>query len=308
MIQALIGLALISTMNPDVGTAGFNYLKVTPTAREAAMGKVALGFSDNAFGIWYNPAGISGARGAQLGVGYISYVAGVQSGTVAFVKPLKSLTWGVGGYYLNSGSMKRTSDNPSPSEDLGTFGASYLDLDFAGSAKLMPALSVGAGIKALYGGIDSFWTMGVAADLGVAYQTPGANWKVSAVGRNLGLTVKPFQPAAPVVVRDKLPGEIAVGVGFTPTSALLLGLDLVKPMDNNLEVRFGLEGWIHQYVCLRAGYTSAGSDLAAKGGWDFLGGLSAGLGVRFHKFELDYSYTPMVILDNAHRISFRYTL
>ena len=76
-------LMLVGEISPNVGTTGFNFLKITPTAREAAMGCVAVGFSDNAAGIWYNPAGITGAVGSQVGLGYIAYAAGVQSGTVS---------------------------------------------------------------------------------------------------------------------------------------------------------------------------------------------------------------------------------
>jgi hypothetical protein len=132
--------------------------------------------------------------------------------------------------------------------------------------------------------------------------------KASLVARNLGVTVKPFQPNAQTVIRDKLPTEFALGFGYAPASALLLGLEVLKPLDNNLEARLGVEGWIHKYVCLRGGLTTAGSDLKAGSGWDFAAGLSTGLGVRIRQFELDYSFTPMVILDNAHRVSFRYNL
>jgi long-subunit fatty acid transport protein len=300
MLEVLLSLTLVGSMSPDVGTTGFNFLRVTPTAREAAMGSVAVGFSDNAFGIWYNPAGIAGHKNAQVGAGYVSYLAGVQSGVLSFVKPLKGMNVGIGAYYLNSGWMKRTDEN---NTDLGRFCVSYLALDFTGSMKLAEMLSLGAGIKAIYGGIDSFRTIGLAADIGATYALPVSGLRASAVVRNLGVALKPYQTQ-----KDKLPLAIAAGFGYDVAPGWKLGLEVNKPFDNNFELRLGAEGWVHKYFCLRAGMTTAGGDLKSGGGWDILAGLSGGLGVRVNRLELDYSFTPMVILGNTHRVSLQWNL
>ena len=299
MMHLVLCLALVSDINPNAGTTGFNFIKVSPTAREAAMGSAAISLSDNAFGFWYNPSGIAGLKQRQLGVAYISYVAGIQSGAISFAQPLKGLTWGVGGYYLNSGLMPRTDENGT---EYGTFGASYLDLNGAVALRPLDKLQIGAGLKAIYGGIDTFWTVGIAADVGASYDLPLAGLRASLVARNLGITTRPF-----IAQREKLPVDLGLGLGFEPLKGLKLDLEAHQPLDDNLEVRLGAEAWVHKYVCLRLGLTTAGSDLKEQGGADVLAGLSTGLGVRFRQFELDYSFTPMVILDNSHRISFRYS-
>lgn len=298
MVQILLSFALVGDIAPDAGTTGFNFLKVTPTAQEAAMGTAALGFSDNAFGIWYNPAGIVEMKTAQAGLSYISYVAGVQSGALAYVNPMKDKAFGVGAYYINSGEMKRTDDL---NTDLGTFSVSYLDLNPAFGWQPMKKLSVGAGLKILYGKIDSFWALGLGADVGVKYAvTPVL--QASIVAHNLGTSLKAFENEA-----DKLPTDFGIGFGYEPVSRLRLDLEVHQPLDNNLEVRFGAEGWVTQDVCLRAGYTTADADLKGGGGSDILAGLSAGLGFKMKRYELDYAYVPMVLLGNTHRISFRYS-
>ena len=298
MMQILLGLALVGDIGPNVGTTGFNFLKVAPTAREAAMGAAALGFSDNAFGIWYNPAGIVEAKMPQAGLSYISYVAGVQSGALAYVNPMKDKAFGIGAYYINSGAMKRTDDL---NTDLGTFSVSYLDINPAFGWQPMTKLSVGAGLKILYGKIDSFWTLGLGADIGVKYTLiPGL--QATFVAHNLGTSLKAFETQA-----DKLPIDFGFGFGYEPVSRLRLDLEAHQPLDNKFEVRAGAEGWVSQNVCLRAGVTTAGGDLKGGGGSDILAGLSTGLGFRLKHYELDYAYTPMVLLGNSHRISFRYS-
>jgi long-subunit fatty acid transport protein len=298
MVNILLSLLLVSDISPDVGTTGFNFLKVAPTAREAGMGNAAIGLSDNVFSLWYNPAGITRLTNQQVGLSYISYVAGVQSGALSFVSPMKDKALGIGGYYLNSGTMKRTDELGT---ELGTFSASYLDVNGAFGWRLMDKLSVGVGLKVLYGKIDTFWTLGAGGDLAVSY-TLTNGLQGTFVARNLGTSVKAFQ-----IQNERLPTELALGFGYEPATWLKLALDLRKPFDNNLNAAAGVEGWITQNVCLRAGLTTAGGDLKAGGGSDILAGVSAGLGVKLKRYALDYSFTPMVVLSNTHRISFRYS-
>ena len=166
---------------------------------------------------------------------YISYVAGVQSGALAYVNPMKDKAFGVGAYYINSGEMKRTDDL---NTDLGTFSVSYLDINPAFGWQPMKKLSVGAGLKMLYGKIDSFWTLGLAADVGVKYTlSPGL--QATFVAHNLGSSLKAFETQT-----DKLPIDFGLGFGYEPVSRLRLDLEAHQPLDNKFEVRAGAEGWV----------------------------------------------------------------
>jgi hypothetical protein len=299
MMSFLLGLVLTADLNPEVGRTGFSFLKVTPTAREAAMGSTGIGLSDNLFGIWCNPAGLAGLSAKQLGVGYISYLGGVQSGAVAFALPADAITTGFGGYYLNSGRMARMDENMIQT---GTFSASFLDLNLAGAKRLARRLELGVGVKVVYSGIDTFWTLGLAGNVGASYLLTVNGLRVSAAVRNLGAVLKPL-----VTKREELPLDIALGIGFQPSPSLALALEAHQPVDNDIEVRLGAEAWVHKYVCARLGITTVGGDLKSGGGSDILAGLSTGLGVKYRQFVLDYAFTPMVILGNAHRVSFRYS-
>lgn len=298
MIGTLLSLALICTQDPSVGTTGFNFLKITPTAREAAMGSAAIGFGDDAFGLWYNPAGLAGQRTSEAGLGYISYVGGVQSGVLSYVTPVKDKTFGLGAYFLNSGAMKRTDDM---GDELGTFTTSFLDINGAGAWQLSKALAVGAGLKLIYGGIDSFSSIAVGVDLSAKYLLTKDLWG-SAVVHNLGLTVKAFETQA-----DKLPMDIAVGFGYAPIRDVRLDLELHKPSDNNINVRLGGEAWVTKNICLRAGLTTPSSDLQYGGGSDIAAGISLGLGFKVSHVVVDYAFTPMIVLGNTHRISLQYS-
>ncbi|MEO0109066.1 MAG: PorV/PorQ family protein [candidate division WOR-3 bacterium] len=302
MSYILLSLMLVGELNPNVGTTGYNFLKIPPTAREAAMGNTGIGLSDHAFALWYNPAGLGAISQRQLGASYISYLAGVNSGAVAFATP-RPIGLGLGIYYVNGGTMSRIDENQIP---LGTFTPSCLDFNVAGGTRLAARLALGLGVKALYTGIDTFFALGLAANIGASFDLPVSGLSASLVARNLGITLKPMIDTA-----ERLPMEVALGFGYR-AGTLNLALEAVIPSDNQVAVRAGLDWWLFKYVAVRGGLTTAGSDLKAGTGGDILAGLSTGLGIRSPvrqvPIEVDYSFTPMVLLGNVHRVSVRYTL
>jgi len=299
MTAALIVLALVS-IDPNAGTAGFDFIRVAPTAREAALGGAAVGLANGPMSFWYNPAHVGEVEVSRAQLGYANYVAGIHYGSLAYSQPLNSDQGiGVGVVYMNAGTMKRT--DPQGTE-LGTFGVSYADLNVSSSYRLSDFATVGFGLQGLYGSIDTFFTLALAANAGARVAVPiegitGLSAGVAA--RNLGYQVKAFQTE-----RDPMPVEFAAGLGFQPNPGLNLALDVIKSLDNRLLVRAGIEGWVADMLVLRAGYTSAGTDLTSGGGADILAGVTTGLGFRLQQYQLDYCFVPMVDLGMAHRLSF----
>lgn len=302
MLSALV-LALIA-VDPGVGTSGFDFIRIAPTAREAAMGAAALANATSPMNFWFNPAHAAGNENQRAHFGYVNYVAGIHIGSVAFSQRLeRNKGIGVGVVYLNSGSMKRTDER---GNELGTFGVSYADLNVSGGWELADFVSLGAGIQGLYGSIDTFFTVGLAGNAAVKFSFPvnGLEGITAALAaQNLGLTVKPYNTQ-----RDPLPMSFGAGIGYDLNDAVRFGLDVVKPLDNQVQFSVGVEGWIGEILALRAGYSSLGPDLKSGGGSDILAGLSTGLGIRYRGYQLDYCFTPMVQLGMAHRLSLALSL
>jgi hypothetical protein len=300
-MQALILLISLIAIDPNAGTTGFDFLKITPTAREAAMGGATVGATPSPMGFWFSPAHALSAESPRAHVGYLNYVAGVHIGSAAYSQPVgtdKGVGFGL--VYLNAGTMKRTNER---GEELGTFGVSFADLNLSGAMKFGEALAVGVGLQGLYGSIDTFFTMGLAGNVGATYRLPVDGLTAGLAVKNLGLQLKAFQTG-----RDPLPIDFGLGLGYQPNPSLNLALDVHKPIDNRVSVRAGVEGWIADLLALRAGYSSDGVDLKSGGGSDILAGLSTGLGIRYRGYELDYCFIPMVSLGMAHRISLAFSL
>ncbi|MFO7674912.1 MAG: PorV/PorQ family protein [bacterium] len=303
MVSLALALSLLA-IDPGAGSAGFDFLRITPGAREAAMGGAAVGVADSPLAFWYSPALAADAPGQQAQVGYLSYVGGIHIGSAAWSQPLSDRQGiGVSVVYLNSGTMKRT--DPLGNE-LGTFGVSFADLNLSSGYRVTDVVTLGLGLQALYGSIDTFFAVGLAGNVGGTFAIPieGINGLVAGIAaRNLGYQVKAFQSG-----RDPMPIEFAAGLGFRPNPSLALGVDVVKPLDNRLHVLAGIEGWVGDIVALRAGYSTLGSDLTSGGGTDILAGVSTGLGIRVGNYQVDYCFVPMVELGMAHRLSFSISL
>jgi len=297
MTAIVLALTLIA-IDPGAGTTGFDFLHITPTAREAALAGASTAKPAGAFGFYYNPAATGALTGAEFT--YINYPAGIHLGSAAYTQPLDN-TKGVGAgiFYLNSGTMKKTNEQ---GEELGTFGASFTALNLSGSYQPTGALLLGIGIAGLYGTIDTFFSVGLVGNLGATYEPPVTGLRLGFSARNLGVQIKPFG------TRDPMPLEFSLGACYEPTPGLNLNLNLSKPQGNRFNIRAGIEGWVNQFLALRAGYNSLGSDLMAGSGADPLAGFAAGIGIRYNRYQLDYTFVPMVALGAAHRISFGFTL
>jgi len=300
----MLGLTLVLALvgiDPNAGTTGFEFLRITPTAREAAMGGASIGSALSPMGFWFSPAHALSAPSPRAHVGYINYVAGIHTGSAAYGQPVgtdKGVGFGI--VYLNSGSMKRTDEH---GDEFGTFGVSYVNLNLSGAMRLGDALAVGVGLQGLYGSIDTFFGLGLAGNVGATYQLPVDGLTAGLAVRNVGYQLKAFQAEG-----DPLPIDFGIGLGYQPNPLLNLALDVRKPIDNRVNVRAGIEGWVADLLAVRVGYSTDGVDLRSGGGSDILAGLTTGLGFRWHGYQLDYCFIPMVELGVAHRLSLAFSL
>lgn len=304
MLSLILSLLIVNT-SADIGTTGFNFLKITPSAKEAAMAGATIGLNSNyslsGLDFIYNPAAI--AKHAVITAGYLDYVADIGIGVVGYSKqsPFSFLkSGGVSIIYLNSGKIKRTDIG---GNELGAFSVSYLNLNTAGNINLSSDLNAGLGLKILYGSIDSFYGLGLASDLGLRYRPAIKGLTIGVVIKNLGYQLKAFDR-----VRDNLPIDIGIGAGYNISDNINLALDIHKPIDNTILFNLGVEGWINKYVALRGGYNSLGKDYRTGGAADITSGLSVGLGIKYSKYQVDYSFTPLGDLGRLHHITLLFSL
>ena len=279
------------------GTAAFNFLKIGFGPRALAMGGAYTAVADDATSTHWNPAGLIEMEGAELTFGYINYMAGINSGFLAYARPMgtKSYLGGmINGFYI--GGLTRTDEN---NNDLGEFGSSILVPRVAYATRLGESVSAGMAVKLVYQSIDTFNSYGIALDAGGNYTPSEAPYTFALVVQNLGMQLKAF-----VEEKDLPPITVKVGGAYRHKEApFLVGLDVGKSIDSDIFFSLGTEYWVNKMLGLRLGYYSQGRHLQSGSDTDILGGLSFGLGLKWKKYDFDYALVPKVDFGYVHRLA-----
>jgi len=282
-----------------VGETGLNHLRIQPDARSQGMGGVSLGLASNPQAFFANPAALP-AEGMVLAANYLPYPAGIHIGSVSF-QPSGSSALRLSGaaFYLNSGQMKLTSPT---NEELGTFSYHVLNLGATAAYPVAEHASIGINLKAHLAAADSNVQVAVAADAGVMLEDLITGLALGVVVENAAFEIDPF-----VEERSPMPLGVGGGASYSGVKNLLVGLDVLKPLDAPLVVRGGVEFLPVEFLALRGGYSTQGTAWKTGEGSDILAGFSLGLGVRdLAGISVDYAVTPGLALGLFHRISITY--
>ncbi|MEW6685910.1 MAG: PorV/PorQ family protein [Candidatus Edwardsbacteria bacterium] len=301
IIGGLLVLAIASSTDGSVdgnaGTSSFSFLKIGIGARPMAMGGAFVALSEDVTGSFWNPAGLALLRTRQGTSGYLNYVVGVKCGYLAYAQPFdKMSTIGLTLQYLSVGSM---AEMDASGKKIRDFSPSDLAVNISYAYILQEDIFLGGNLKYLQESISKYKASGLAIDLGAIYETNFKGVTVGACLQNLGKKTKAF-----VTEKEKLPTGISVGVGYRPKATkVALAMDIVKPMDNKFNLRLGGEYQINEFIAIRGGYDSRGSDLKTGSDIDDFAGLSCGFGLKWKKYTFDYAFAPYAELGNTHWIS-----
>lgn len=216
-------------------------------ARTAGMGGAFVAVSDEAFGVIWNPAGIS-----QLSQNEVEFESSFlyESTTInsfSFALPGRRFpSFGLTVLSLGSGDFERTNELNEP---MGSFKEGDLAFLLTASKNLTRDFYVGANVKIVRQAVDEFNATGVGVDLGVLYQVHPAV-RVGASVLNLGgpsLALRDIDEQYPADVRG------GVAVNFLSGRALLSGqVDYQSDLGARLSV--GTEFWVHNTMALRFGF------------------------------------------------------
>ena len=237
-------------------------------ARPLCLGGAYVGLADDAWGIFYNPAGLAQARFAELAVFYSPQPFGVPE--------LKSLSFAA--LYPSA---------------IGSFGLSVRRYGFELYRETSGSLAYAHKLAGIFVGINvnyhsvsiahygSAGTIGV--DLGVLVPIlDNLRWGLAAKNIN-----------APTIGQsaERLPQAFTTGIFYKPIESFCFVFDYQKELSFPAAPRFGFEYWIIDGVALRGG----ASDQPAT--------YAAGLGIRYGFFQIDYAFTTHQELGLTHQAS-----
>lgn len=307
VLTSIISLALLNAANENVGTTGFNFLRVSYSARAAGMANAFTGQADDQEAVFFNPAGLPQLTKMVFSSSYINYFEGFQGGSVVFAIPRKDrLAFGFFAQYLGSQGITRTlvDDLGEYIGTAGTFGASDLILGVSGGLYVHEMLNLGASVRYITESIDEYSASAAVVDLALFHQTTNDRLSVGVALRNIGKQLSYFTSSKH---EEKLPTQLSVGFNYNFHDKLNANLDISKPFDQDFSGRLGAEYLVHPMLALRGGFNSRADDWRMGGDYDFLSGLSGGFGCFLRQYEINYSISSYGDLGLVNQVSLKYT-
>ncbi|MBN1999722.1 PorV/PorQ family protein [candidate division KSB1 bacterium] len=286
----LICIAFVSN-GLSAGKTGFAVLKIGAGARATAMGEAFTALSDDAAGVFWNPAGSIWMESRQVHITYNKWIQGVQNNIASLVFPLRKSAIGIGLVLNNVSDIERRTH--ATEEPLGTFSSHDFSLSLNYARFILPNFSLGFNLKYLNEKIYVESASGIALDMGCKYQLPVDNLFVAAAVQNLGSTndLKSEQIDLPALLRAGVVYSIPLPLG---DGLFHLAGDVVMIFNEESHVNMGLEILPFSVLAIRAGFLSGYEEKS----------LSTGFGINIGDFCLDYAYVPFERnLGNAHRFS-----
>ncbi len=303
IVSFLFSLPLFSQ---SVGTTVFEFLKGQYSARGAAMANNLVAVQDDINAMFYNPAVLASLSGPQWTLNYVDHLVDFQAGQAAFGKREDKFgVLAIGLVYFNYGNFEET--NAFGEKTGRDFSASEIAVGGTISNVLGEGFSYGVGFKLVYSSLDSYNASGLAFDGGIIYQPSYiSDFQLGVSVSNVGFILDSYTENG----GEKMP--VFVRLGFAKKlehlplmfTASLNDLTLGTGEDIDILKRFSVGGEfdISEAVKFRIGYDNGINQSVKSLETRSLGGISAGLGIAYKKFRLDYAFTNYGDLGSQNRL------
>ncbi|RMH63023.1 MAG: hypothetical protein D6677_08375 [Calditrichaeota bacterium] len=261
----------------------------TPSARASAMSNAFVAVANDAWAAYYNPAGLAQVNGMQVGAAYHRPFGYSFFNTVfgAAVIPL-SAQYGTAGVIVDNFGVNYKGETLSQETTVGIAHGIYLLND------IHTTLSVGYNLKYYY------WKLGQSVEgreLGAAGTVGLDVGLMASIYKRtyLGVTVFNFNsPNIGVGGNSTLQRRIVVGAAYRPYSGLTTTLAMDKTINLPAMIEAGFEFNLMDVLDLRFGASTQPNR------------FSAGLGVHYAGFRLDYGFRNHPTLAETHSFSLMY--
>ena len=284
----------------SVGTVAGQWLEVEAGIRSVGMAGAQTASGRGISASFYNPANISYMDNQEAFFNKTKYFADISHSFLGYGRQLNDVeALGLNIFFLNGGDIPRSSEtNFTDSGSMGFYKAYSFLIQGAYARKLFDdRLRAGVGFKYFREDIDNMNMQGFALSLGFHYDLI-LGLKIGASLNNLGPGIQfegaglvvpdsgsritesfPILSVARIGIESQLLGAERNALLTNNLFGLILALDIIKHVDYNPYAALGAEVSMMNMFFARAG-AHINHDTA---------GLSAGLGLSFRGFEIDYS-------------------
>lgn len=300
-------------------TTGWQFLKIAPDGRSAAMSESFLAVVDDVSSLYWNPAGLTklDSNKFNFAVDYTDFAAGtsLNFGGITY-RMNENTVLGVSLQYFDAGEMDVTTEFL-PFGTGQTFRATDLGIGVSLARELTDQFSFGVTAKYIREDLASVHNQNMVFDFGFQYDIGIQNTRFAVAIANFGFNSQPGGEIAVLNLSDSTTinefTEIAVPTVFrlgfawdaikNDKNILTAALQLNHPTDNNETYSIGLEyGW-KQLFFARTGYTFALDNTAFPAF-----GFGTYINRRFGQIKLDYGFNYLENFGMINKIGLAYTL
>lgn len=315
------------------GESIFQFLNLTTSSRQVALGGEVLTLTDDINQPLWNPSVLNLEMDKQLGINYSNYLAGINLGSISYAHILNRRFGILYGNiaYLNYGSLIGADEF---GNETGTFNASDVSIAIGYSYRIPRTyISIGFNAKFINSSISNFSSFGLASDLGVFYNNPNKSYTFTLVLRNLGTQIKSFNGT-----NESLPFKMALGASYQLEYVPLrwyITLDNLQKWNvavpnpsnqtsdldgtisnenisifNNALRHFvvGAELFPESIINLRAGFNfRRAAELKLLNARSF-SGISVGFGIKMNRLKFNYAFSRYHSADNTSTFSLLFDL
>jgi len=312
-------IACAFPQNPNLGTAGAQFLKIPVGARASALGGSVTGYSGDIMSLFWNPAGLNGIKQNSAHFTHMRWFDMFDFNAAGIARNFGTLgTFGIGVIVFSTDEMEITTED-SPNGTGRYFDAQDMALSLSYARNLTDRFSAGISFKYIHQRIWNETANGFAFDIGSQFAVNFQNMVIAMTMSNFGpdmklsgsdLNVKydrndiypnRLLPSTYETETYSLPLNFQFGVSFDLLRSRYVeirgALDAVHPNDNDERLQFGLEAGIFERLMLRGGIKMKHDDEDANFG--------VGFQHRFGEYllKLDYGYSVYSVLPDVHIIS-----
>lgn len=324
-----INILFILPANGQVGGEQvYQFLNISTSARQIALGGKTLNIIDDINQPIWNPSVINSNLDRRLSVNYSSYLAGINIGSVSYAREI-SRRFGIihaNIKYLNYGSLIGADEQ---GNETGNFSANDIALS-VGYAYNFPNTNFyfGTNLKFITSTISNFNSTGVSLDFALLYSSPFKPFSVSLVARNIGTQITSYN-----TVKEKLPLEIALGGSyqlkyvplkwyFTLDNLQKWDVSVPNPSEQTTDLEgnvtsekigfinntlrhfvIGAELFPEKLINIRMGYNfRRAAELKLQNARTF-SGISFGFGIKMNRFKFNYANSRFHAASNVSTFS-----
>jgi len=289
-VTALLGKTTIAS---DNGIAAADFLNIGVGARAAALGGAYTSISNDATAAYWNPAGLTYLKSAQVAFSHFSWYQDISYEYLAVAYPVNDRwTLGTALSYLNYGSIDGYDIND---EYTGEISSTYdLAAGISAAYRVNEDLSVGLTAKYVVISVAGLSGSALAADIGAKYEMDIVSFGLAVVNLGQNLDFEGTKEDLPAAVRTGVAVEL-----FGPS--LLASLELSTPFYGDIAIKNGYEFRYQERYFVRTGYAFTPS----QDGREFGQSLSFGVGALLGPAHFDYTFSPneKTTAESIHRLS-----